>query len=198
MKLVRWARFAWDLTNLSPVYPAVDACYRIRLGNAGDEAGVRAAVLASFSLDQQWNYLLREIRDDLDAAMNAVFPPRREKPRRLLLGRKNTALSESHADRQHPDCLVLTHGSRVIGVSILSFARQAENHLLTGPCVMMEYRNRGLATALLAQSLVALRSANLTVAHGMTKFGSPTAQFVYSKFGSQGGPDQHEPRLAAG
>jgi predicted GNAT family acetyltransferase len=85
----------------------------------------------------------------------------------------------------------------VIGASALTTNPDATNHLLTGPCILMEYRNRGLATALLAESLIALREANLTVAHALTKQNSPASQFVYPKFNSTSEPFEREPRLAA-
>jgi predicted N-acetyltransferase YhbS len=55
--------------------------------------------------------------------------------------------------------LVICHGQRIIGASALSTEMDAENHLLSGPCVLMEYRNRGLGTALLYYSLKQLRTA---------------------------------------
>ena len=46
----------------------------------------------------------------------------------------------------------------------------AETHLLSGPCVSMEYRNRGIGTALLYATLDHLKQAGLERAHGITKF----------------------------
>ncbi len=80
--------------------------------------------------------------------------------------------------------MVVTHGSRIIGASVLTFQRKAESHLLTGPCILVEYRNRGLATALLGESLMVLREAGVRSASGLTQAGSPTAEFLYPKFRS--------------
>ena len=179
MKLVRWTRFSWDLSKLAPVYPAISSHYRFRRATVDDEKVVRAVVFSSFTLDQTWNFLLREIRDQLETSLNTVFHDHHP---------------EDNGERF---CLVATHGSRIIGVSALSPLREAENHLLTGPCILMEYRNRGLATALLAQSLSALREVNVTTAHGLTKHGSPTAEFVYPKFGSTSAPYENQSHLAA-
>ena len=179
MKLVRWTRFSWDLNKLAPVYPAISSHYRIRRATVDDEKVVRAVVFSAFTLDQTWNFLLREIRDQLEASLNSVF---HDQP------------SEDQGERF---CLVVTHGTRIIGVSALSPLRDAESHLLTGPCILMEYRNRGLATALLAQSLSALREVNVNTAHGMTRQGSPTAEFVYTKFGSTSAPWENQSHLAA-
>ena len=188
MKLVRWTRFSWDLTCLAPVYPAIDSHYRIRQATAEDEKAVRAVVFSSFTLDQNWNFLLREIRDQLNTSLDSVFHDR--------LDRAQQRRRQEAGDNSERFCLVATHGSRVIATSALSANRDAENHLLTGPCILMEYRNRGLATALLAHSLMALREVNITTAYGLTKQDSPTQQFVYTKFGSVSAPYEHE-HLAA-
>jgi predicted acetyltransferase len=87
-------------------------------------------------------------------------------------------------EQNDPLCLVVSHGARIIGASCLSGEREVRSHLLTGPCLSMEYHNRGLATALLAQSLLTLREAGVSLARGITKEGSITAQFIYPKFGS--------------
>ena len=190
MKLVRWTRFAWDLTRLAPVYPAIDSHYRLRPATGEDEKVVRSVVFSSFTLDQNWNFVLREIRDQLEASLDSVFHDRQARPDR-------------RHSRQEPfdpgerSCLVITHGSRIIAVSALSPNQESENHLLTGPCILMEYRNRGLATALVAQSLVTLRDAGIATAFGLTKQNSPTAQFVYTKFGSHSEPYETHPHLAA-
>ncbi len=181
MKLLRWTRFSWDLTRLAPVYPAIDSHYRIRQATAEDEKAVRTVVFSAFTLDSNWNFLLRDIRDKLEASLREVFHDKHDKH-----------------DNGERLCLVVTHGSRVIGVSALSASLDAESHLLTGPCILMEYRNRGLATALLAQSLITLKEVNITSAYGLTKLNSPTSQFVYTKFGSSSVPYEYQPHLAAG
>ena len=50
----------------------------------------------------------------------------------------------------------------MIGASILVPDPTRGNHLTPGPCVLMEYRNRGLGTALLEESLRQLRAAGLS------------------------------------
>ena len=179
MKLVCWTRFSWDLTKLAPVYPAIDSQYRIRRAKAEDEKAVRSVVFSAFTLDSNWNFLLHELRGQLEAALEAVFHEKLQK------------------EKIDPFCLVITHGSRIIGASALASSVDAENHLLTGPCVLSEYHNRGLATALLAQSLTLLREMRLDVAFGLTKQNSSSAQFVYSKFGSTSEPHTVQRHLAA-
>ncbi len=175
MKLDRWTRFSWDLREFAPVYPAIDKRYSIREATPDDEKGVRTAVVTAFALDPHWNFV--QFRAQLDAALDLVF-------------------NRKANDGRIP-CLVITHGARIIGASAVSIWQEAENHLLTGPCILMEYRNRGLGTALLAHSLLYLKEADLRTAHGMTRQGTPTERFLYRKFNSVSAPYDHAPASVA-
>jgi len=167
MKMVNWARFSWNLTNFAAVCPAVAPSYSIRRATPDDQDTVKSVVLSSFTLDSDWNPFFAEIRTLLEAALTTVFHEKHE-----------------------PLCLIVAHGARIIGASALAIEPEAQNHLLTGPCVSMEYRNRGLASALLTQSLLTLRDAGLPIARGVTKQGSPAAQFIYPKLGSVCAPPE--------
>lgn len=161
MKQVDWVHFSWDLTKCAPPCPDLPPAYAIRRATPGDQATACAVILSAFTLDSHWNPFFREVRPLLETALHEVFH-----------------------EKSEPLCLLLTHGTRIIGASGLSCEREAKKHLLTGPCLSMEYHNRGLASALLAQSLLVLREAGVATAKGVTKQGSATAQFVYPKFGS--------------
>ncbi len=78
--------------------------------------------------------------------------------------------------------LALRHGLRMIGAAVMVPDPARENHLSPGPCVLMEYRNRGLGTALLGESLRQLRAAGLYRATAFTKANAPVAKFLYPKF----------------
>jgi len=158
---VHWAHFSWDLTKGAPPCPPLPPSYAIRRATAEDRDSVRAVVLSAFTLDSDWNPFSGEIWPLLEAALHEVFHEKNE-----------------------PHCLLLTHGTRIIGASGFSCEREAKNHLLTGPCLSMEYHNRGFASVLLAHSLLVLRNAGLPTARGVTKQGSAAAQFIYPKFGS--------------
>lgn len=84
-----------------------------------------------------------------------------------------------------PTCLFLQHGNRVIAAS--AYAPDPENgiHLVSGPCVLIEYRNRGLGGALLHATLEALRERGVTEACGQVRPGTPSAKFLCSKFGGR-------------
>jgi len=171
MKLVRWTRFTWDLTKLDDVIMEPDLPYRIR-GAAKEEKGaVRDVITGAFSLDMDWNDVMASLRERFEEAVDEAF---------------------SHKEIR---CLVLTNGSRFIGASALDSDVGAENHLLSGPCVLNEYRNRGFGSVLLYHSLVKLRDAGVTQAHGVTRQHGPAAKFLYPKFHSVSGPYNSEPQL---
>ncbi len=94
-------------------------------------------------------------------------------------------------------CLAVRHGLRIIGASVLSLDPQADNHLAPGPCVLMEYRNRGFGTHLLAGSLKALREAGISRAVAITRENAPVAKFLYPRFGSVFEPTTITSLLAA-
>ena len=92
--------------------------------------------------------------------------------------------------------MVVLHGSRVIGASVLDLAVDAEFHLLTGPCILHEYRSRGLGSALLHQSLVRLREEGLRRVTASARVNSVAARFIYPKFGGAAEPIE-TPKIAA-
>jgi len=161
MKLIRWAHYCWNLAAFAPECPALPPSYTIRFATPEDGDSVRAVVMSSFTLDSDWNSMFGEVRPLIEAALHSVF---HEKP--------------------EPFCLVVAHGARIIGASGLASEPEAENHLLTGPCISMEYRNRGLGKALLAESLLRLKKAGVATARGSTKQGAAPSRILYSKFGS--------------
>ena len=93
--------------------------------------------------------------------------------------------------------LTLRHGLRIIGAAILLPDAAAENHISPGPCVLLEYRNRGLGTALLGESLRQLREAGLSHAAARAKLNSPVAKFLYPKFNGTSSPYDPSPVMAA-
>ena len=161
MKPVQWVQFSWDLSKPLPPVPPLPSAFSIRRATTADREVISILVRSSFTLDSEWNPYTAEIQPMLDKVLAQMFPEKGE-----------------------PFCLVLSHGGRIIGVSGLCADLEAYSHLLTGPCISMEYRNRGLASVLLSESLNALRDAGVAIARGNTKAGSTCGQFIYSKFGS--------------
>jgi predicted N-acetyltransferase YhbS len=171
MKLVRWTRFTWDLAKLPEEGSVLEAHYHIRPVTKDEEKTVRAVIASSFALDMNWSDTLKTMKEWMESNLDAVF-----------------------AHKVAP-CLVVTHGTRVIGASALDPNKDAESHLLSGPCMLNEYRNRGIGSELLYQSLFALRQVGFEQARAITKSNVPVAKFVYTKFNSVAEPCEFEPVL---
>jgi hypothetical protein len=160
MKLVRWKRFTWDLSKLPTTPPSLSERYALRPAFADDREAVEKIILAAFKLDSEWSALFQLVPTWLKEQIDTAF------------------------DRETAPAVVITHGLRVIAASLITTEVDAETHLLSGPCVSMEYRNRGLGTALLYGTLAQLKQAGMRQVHGVTKENIPTAKFIYPKFGA--------------
>lgn len=172
MKLVRWKRFTWDLQKFAPSESALPGRYQVRAAQPHEQKAVSEVILSSYSSDPAWSDVFRDFRATLSAQIEMVF------------------------DREETPATVICHGQRIIAASALTTLPDFEHHLLSGPCVVMEYRNRGLGTALLAFSLSLLRQAGLSQAHGIAKHNVAAAKFIYPKFGSFHCDCEYESALA--
>jgi ribosomal protein S18 acetylase RimI-like enzyme len=161
MKLVRWKRFTWDLTKLAPEHePHLPTQYTVRAAARDEEKSVRNVIYTAFGLDSAWGDAFK-----------------------LAQGFIESQITSSFLHRAVP-CLVITHGTRIIAASALNTGDDALCHLVSGPCVLAEYRNRGLGTALLHESLLHLKMAGLERGIGICKENVPASKFVYPKYGS--------------
>ena len=160
MKLVRWKRFTWDLTKLPPLANPLPDQYVVRPAARDEAKLVSHVVFTALTLDSAWCDTLQLFRDRLAAQIDQAFA------------------------REAAPALVIMHGSRIIAASVISTEPDAESNLLSGPCVLIEYGNRGLGTALLHHTLGLLHSSGLERATAVTKDNVPACKFVYPKFGS--------------
>ena len=172
MKLVQWVRFTWDLDQL-PVPASLPEHYHFAPASRAEEKELRAVISRAVAHDTSWGDAIHEVNSMMQGWLDHAFEP------------------ESNGI-----CLALRHGSRIIGTSILVPNPAAEDHLAPGPCVQMEYRNRGLGSALLGESLRHLREAGLTRATALAKGNGPVARFLYPKFNGMVAPGA-TPLLAA-
>lgn len=172
MKLVRWLRFTWDPAQLPAHEPTLGAQFKISAAGPEHHQILKHLVTSHFHLDASWN--------DAPAGFHARIE------RRL----------QELFQNDHSKALIITHGPRIICASIFSLEPDASNHLLTGPCLLPEYSNRGLGTAILYRTLCALKEAGLREVHGVTKSNTPAAKFVYSKFNSACLPYEPAPQAA--
>jgi N-acetylglutamate synthase-like GNAT family acetyltransferase len=171
MKMLRWKRFSWDLNNLPDPAPPLAERYNLRPALAEDHKTVAHLIQSSFSLDSSWSDALTVIKDWLAAQVDAAFV------------------------REPVPAVVISHGSRIIAASAISTDVTADTNLISGPCVLIEYRNRGLGTALLYQTLQQLRQGGLMHVHGIVKDNVAAGKFIYPKFGSTYDEIEFEPRF---
>ena len=171
MKLVRWKRFTWNLKTLPALESKLPAYFTFRAATREEERIVNHLVFTAFSMDMTWNDTLKVFRERLEFTVKHCF------------------------EREGVPAIVVSHGPRIIAASVLSAEAGGENNLVSGPCVLPEYCNRGLGTALLHCSLRQLREAGLDSASGVTKENVPSAKFIYPKFGSTGAAYDYEPMM---
>jgi hypothetical protein len=171
MKRTRWVSFAWDLAKVELPELALPRHYRIGATEAEDQEELQRVISKSLALDPSWNATLPDVKATVTAS----------------IARTSAGASTVH--------LTLRHGARIIGGTLLAPEVTATEHLVPGPCILMEYRNRGLGTSLLVAALRQLRDAGVTRACAITREGSPAARFLYPKF--SGNPSPIAPLLAA-
>lgn len=156
--MISWICFDWKLAGDEiPALPAPPLT--LRSCDRGDRDVVLKVLLDSFAMDTAWGDVARRIEEAMEDCVKQAF------------------------DSPEPACVVAQHGQRVVGASLLDARSGASNHLVSGPMILHEYRNRGVGSALLAGSLRFLRSRGLESARGVTRPGSTVARFVYPKFG---------------
>lgn len=173
MKLSNWIRFTWDLTRLPSFENPLPEHYEIAAATGEDEKELRKIISSSFVLDPMWSPELQEVNEKIESWLERAFAS--------------------------PSCtfLALRHGSRIIGASVISSEVEADMHLIPGPCVSMEYRNRGFGTRLLEQALSRLREAGLREAAGVAKENVPVSKFLYPKFNATSSPYDFTPLVPA-
>jgi len=171
MKLVRWKRFIWDLSKLPPLENKLPGHFGFREASREEGKAIYGMILTSLTLDSAWSDVLNSFRDRLEMLVDLAF------------------------QRESAPGIVVTHGTRVIAASVLSTEVDGDSNLISGPCVLSEYCNRGIGSALLLHSLRQLRKAGLDHAAGITKENVAACKFVYPKFGSTNSAHDYEPQL---
>ena len=167
-----WQRFHWNLDALDASRPALPP-FVFRAADANDLDAVLKVVSSALLMERAWTGSHTDFSRELDKRCEAAFAG------------------------ESPACVVVQHGARVIGASVLDAAADAEYNLITGPCILHEYRSRGFGSALLQQSLERLREDGLHRAIALARVNSTAARFVYPKFGGAAEPIVETPRLAA-
>ncbi len=156
-----WVRFSWNLELLPAMEPEFPKAFNVRPAEEEDRNNALEMVARAFILDPEWSNTLKNMKAELMRSLNGAWQ-----------------ISQAPA-------LVMTHGTRIIGVSVLRSGPEVRNHLVSGPCVLLEYRSRGLGKVLLEYSLRTLRETGLKTAYGLTKERSTAARYVYPSFGGK-------------
>lgn len=159
-KPVTLVRFRWKLADLTPGSVPIPKPFVLRAAGEQEMEDALRVVQASYNLDPDWSGCAKHIDE-------VVLPGVRK------------------AFGEEATCLFLQHGNRVIAASAFLPSPEDGIHLVTGPCVFIEYRNRGLGGALLHATLELLRERGVTEACGQARPGTPPAKFLSSKFGGQ-------------
>ena len=173
MKVSEWVRFSWDFAKLPALDLTLPQHYTIEPATAENEKEVREVISRCFRLDPVWSPALHQTLCMIESWLSRALQ------------------SDRHT------CLALRHGARIIGASVLSLDPVNENHLSPGPCVSMEYRNRGFGSRLLEHSFHALRDTGITRAFALTRVNTSVARFLYPKFHGISAPVDRTPLLAA-
>ena len=160
-KPVQLAEFRWNLTNLSTPVAEIQRPFTLRTAGEQELDDALRVLKASYDLDPEWSGCDKYVEQF------------------VLAGAKRALASGG-------ECLFVLHGNRVIAASVYQPEPPAgEMHLVSGPCVLIEYRSRGIGGSLLGATLEALRARGLSEALGRTRPNGPSAKFLCSKFGGQ-------------
>lgn len=155
--MISWVRFEWDLSKGAISVPSVPPL-SMSIAAGADRETAQKVVLTAFELDAAWGDVMRLLEEGMKRHIRSVF------------------------EQDEPPCIVAKHGSRIIGASLLSLDPAAENHLLSGPMILHEYRNRGVGSGLLAASLEHLRTRGVALVRGITRANSVVERFIYPKY----------------
>ena len=172
-----WLRYTWDLGKLPEQPVTIASPLIVRQANREEESAVLTVISNAFSMDTGWADIHKSLLGKLQGQISTAF------------------------DEKEPACVVLQYGNRIIGCSVMRLSEEAEVNLITGPCVLHEYRSRGMGSSLLGASLAELRKAGLRKAYGISREKTVASRYLFPKFGGTAEPWQSEleapPKIAA-
>jgi len=168
MKSIGWSRFSWEAKDLPETSRyIITETYSLRTASRQERALLHQVISSCFAQESCWNDVASKLMPRLQQEVEDKFVHHRE-----------------------GDCLVITHGNRVIAASVVDTSPSSDNHLITGPCITAEYRNRGFGALLLKESLLVAAQGGAEVLFGITRTNSPAARFVYPKYGGVSIPSE--------
>ncbi|MFH1066834.1 MAG: GNAT family N-acetyltransferase [bacterium] len=160
MLFIQWTRFTWDLKNL-PDYE-FQAPPHIQLRQMDAKESVHEAfdvIMRAYMTGRGWSTGLK-----------------------LRLAKVQKAV-ECSVNDEKLTFFAIEDGSRIVGVSGAHPA--ADPQLVTGICILEEYRCRGYGAALLHATLKHLAAHGLQEASVITQNNIIASKFLYPKFNSR-------------
>ncbi|MEM9400758.1 MAG: GNAT family N-acetyltransferase [Verrucomicrobiota bacterium] len=158
---VSWIKFSWNLKNLSEDIPPSDKNLKITIGKKEDKENILKNLESSYRMEHAWSIGIADRLVEL---------------RRIV---------DEGIDHKKVDFLLIHDGPRMIGTSALYVNSKSDRQLLTGICVLDEYRCRGAGSFLLYHSLKHLVSRGLETASVVTRKNTAAAKFLYPKFDAE-------------
>lgn len=160
-KPTKLCHFHWDLSKLPAESDCIAKPFVIRTAEKQDFSTALRVIRSSYELDPDWSGCGHHIEEVILPSVKKTFD-------------------------EETFCLLVQHGIRVIGASAYCVSPEAHGvHLVSGPCVLSEYRNRGIGAAVLGATLKALQSHGVKEAVGFARPNTVSSKFLYSKFGGQ-------------
>ncbi len=162
MKSKSWMKFAWELGAVPEVPASVPFGLRLQVVTSEEEPDLFEVLAKSAGLDSS---LINAGR-----GLQRYFS---EEAPRLWRGKQRRSLA-------------VCHGERIIAGTVYLLKEDEPAHLVSGPCVLSEYRNRGIGAWLLHYSLYDLQTQGLKKVFGVCKQHSILEKYIYPKFGGAG------------
>lgn len=161
----QWLQFSWNLKSLPESVPVHQVrSVELRKATPADRAPLWAFLERAYATDLAWGIILKD-----------------------RLRHLREAVDEGIEDKKVAFWLV-EHGKKIIGTTGLLLDAGAPVQLISGICVMEEYRCRGLGTWLLHHSLKELAAAGLEKAAVVTRSNTHAARYLYRKLNSVSTP----------
>lgn len=160
MNLIKWVEFEWDLKSL-PAYDAKLASrLHIEVVGIADSKSVEEIMHRGFSTENGWSAFLEQRLNLISTAIHQYVP------------------------RNEVTMLTIKDGTRIVAAVLVSEKEGLFLPLVAGVTVLMEYRCRGLGTALLYAALAYLKDKGIPKAKIITRANLPSAKYLYPKFNS--------------
>jgi GNAT superfamily N-acetyltransferase len=154
-----WKSYSWQASALSGFPVSGADLLRPATREEGEE--ILDVIMLAVSMDSAWNDSLSLMEKFFRASIARLF------------------------NAEEPACLVVPKGNRIVAASLLDPDADAVIQLVSGPAVLMEYRNRGIGTRLLHASITALRDRGISKVSALTRSNSIADRYVYPKFGGR-------------